>query len=97
VPDLEPLLLGLTLAGLVFGSWGILWARTARAQRLMVFGHGLFLATLLGLGASTLVAAFYRADGLVPLGLLAGSLVVGMFWESPRPREAEPLFFTDEA
>jgi hypothetical protein len=28
-------------------------------------------------------AAFYQADGIIPLGLLAGLLVVAMLWETP--------------
>lgn len=94
--DLELWLRWLTLAGLVSGSWGIVWARTARAQARVVWGHGLVVGTFLVLGVSSLVAAFHRADGLVPLGLLAGWLLVGMLWERPRRRGAEPLLFSQE-
>jgi hypothetical protein len=84
VPDLELSLLALTVAGLVLGGWGVLWARTPSAPRHRSWGRTLFLGTLLALGISGVVAAAHRADGLAPLGLLAGSLTVAMLWEGPR-------------
>ena len=48
-------------------------------------GQRLFVVTLLSLGAVALFAAFARADGLAPLGLISGLLTVGMVWESPVP------------
>lgn len=83
MPNLEVWLLAITALGLALGTWGIWWARASREQRLASWGRGLFTGTLLVLGGSSLVAAFHRADGLVPLGLSAGLLVTGMLWEVP--------------
>lgn len=93
MPELEPVLFVLTLAGWLLGSWGILWARTSRVRGRASWGRTLFVGALVCLGASSLMAAVHRSDGLAPLGLSAGLLVVGMLWESPRRagREAEPL------
>ena len=49
------------------------------------WGRRIFIATLLSLGGTALVAALAHADGLSPLGLLAGMLIVGMLWETPAP------------
>jgi hypothetical protein len=40
----------------------------------------------LTLGTATFVAALNRLDGLAPLGLLSGLLVVGMVWDGPAAR-----------
>jgi hypothetical protein len=80
VPDLEIAFLTLTAIGLVVGIWGIFWAKTGRATGRVSFGRVLFVAALLFLGISSLVAAFYRAEGLVPMGLSAGGLVIVMLW-----------------
>jgi hypothetical protein len=92
VPDLELCLLALTVAGLLLGAWGVLWARSAAGPRRISWGRTLFLGALLGLGASSVVAAGHRADGLAPMGLVAGSLTVAMLWEGPRAavRGTEP-------
>ena len=42
-------------------------------------------AALLTLGISGLVAAWQRAEGLAPLGLAAGALLIGVVWERPQP------------
>jgi hypothetical protein len=80
---LDVWLLILAFAGMIFGGWSIALARTHPRQSRIVWGRRIFVVTLLGLGASGLVAAFARADGLVSLGLLAGLLMVAMLWESP--------------
>jgi hypothetical protein len=85
MPQLELCLLFLTVAGLMLGSWSICWARRDSQSSRVLWGRRLFVATILVLGGTALVAAFARADGLAPLGLLAGFLVVAMVWESPRP------------
>jgi hypothetical protein len=77
-----PLTLGL---GLLLGLWGICWARLSPRARLARWGQCLFILTFLALGAATFAAALYRLDGLAPLGLLSGLLVVGMVWDGPRP------------
>ncbi len=81
---LESLLLVTTFAGLLVGALSIHWARSR--QSLANWGRRLFIATLLLLGGTGLVAAGARADGLVPLGLVAGFLVIGMLWDNPAPQ-----------
>ena len=54
---------------------------SARAK----FGRRLFLAVLVSLGVVGLVAAIAFHEGLAPLGLLAGLLVVAMCCELPTP------------
>ena len=72
--------------GLVLGLWGICWARLGPTHgRRARWGKCLFLVTFLVLGAATFLAAIQRLDGLAPLGLLSGLLVVGMVWDGPRP------------
>lgn len=85
MPDLEIWLVIQTFAGLILGAMGILWVRAGSGEIRLSWGHGLFISAFLSLGASSLVAAFHRADGLVGVGLTAGLLVVGMLWEGPRP------------
>lgn len=46
-------------------------------------GRRLFFAVLVALGAAGLAAAFVFHDGLAPLGLLVGLLVVASCWELP--------------
>jgi hypothetical protein len=76
--------------GLFLGLWGILWARLSPTARAARWGKCLFVVTFLALGAATFLAALNRLDGLAPLGLLSGLLVVGMVWDGPRPA-ARPL------
>lgn len=84
MPDLEFWLLALTFLGVVLGVWGIVWGRASTLPERIVIGRSVFLATQCMLGGAGLVAAFYHAEGLVPIGLTAGMLVVIMLWESPR-------------
>lgn len=81
MPLLEIWLLILMVLGLAVGGWGILWARAREHTGRAFWGRVLFVAALLSQGLSGIVAAFHRADGLVPLGLTAGFLVVGMLWD----------------
>jgi hypothetical protein len=74
-----------TLLGLALGSWSIYWVKVRPSPRHALWGRRLFVVTLLKLGAMALLAALMRADGLAPLGLLSGLLIVGMLWESPAP------------
>jgi hypothetical protein len=37
------------------------------------------------MGVTALLATLMHADGLSPLGLAAGMLIVGMLWESSAP------------
>src|SRR5438105_13325468 len=71
VSSFETWLLALMAIGLVSGGWGIVWARTGGSRGGIYLGRGLFIATLLLLGVSGLLAARHRADGLAPLGLSA--------------------------
>jgi hypothetical protein len=77
-------LLLFTIVGVFAGGWGIFWARMSPDAGRRLWGRRLFVATLFFLGAGTLAAAWQRADGLVPLGLSAGLLVVAMLWEGPQ-------------
>ena len=81
--NLEIGLLMLTIVGLLLGCCAISWARTSRKQARIFLGRCLFVGTLIFLGASGSVAALHRADGLIPLGLSSGFLLVGMLWELP--------------
>ncbi len=74
-----------TIAGLLLGSCCIYWVKANPSVRQARWGRRLFVATLMSLGAIAFVAAFMRADGLAPIGLLAGLLTVGMLWETPTP------------
>jgi hypothetical protein len=87
----EAWLLLLTLVGILAGSWAIFWARNASDPARRWWGCCLFVITLLELGAGGMAAAWQRADGLVPLGLSAGFLVVGMLWEGPAKRHPSRL------
>ncbi len=75
----------LTLVGVILGTWSIFWTRTAGPPGRAAWGRWLSVATLLGLGITGLVAAQARANGLAPLGLVSGWLLVGMVWESSFP------------
>ena len=82
---LELAFLALTLVGLVSGCWGIAWARTSHRQGKVLFGRLLFVGAILVLGGSAGAAALHRAEGLIPLGLVSGFLMMGMLWEAPQP------------
>jgi hypothetical protein len=81
----ELIVLSGTLLGLVAGGFAIYWARVRPTAMRARWGRRLFVVTLLCLGGVALFAAFARADGLAPLGLVSGLLTVGMVWESPVP------------
>lgn len=74
--------------GLALGVLAVFWVR-GRGPAGGFGGRLLFIGTLLALGGASLVAAFHRADGLVPLGLSSGFLVVAMLIESPHPADGE--------
>lgn len=80
---IEACLFLLTILAVFIGSWAIFWARGVANDARRIWGRWLFVATLCGLGAGGLTAAWHKADGLVPLGLCAGFLVIGMLWEGP--------------
>ena len=87
---LEFALLILTVVTAAVGGWSIYWAR---AEQVGWRGRGariLFVLNLFALGATGLVAAFTRAQGLPPLGLVAGLLIVAMMWEGPAPAVHRP-------
>jgi hypothetical protein len=74
-----------TLVGFVSGVGSIYWVRVRPCPRRARWGRRLFVTTLVCLGGMALFAAIMHADGLAPLGLLSGLLIVGMLWESPAP------------
>jgi hypothetical protein len=80
---MELCLLITALTGLFLGTWSVHWARSKYSERRAWWGRRLFIATLLLLGTTIFLAAILRADGLVPLSLLAGILLVAMLWETP--------------
>ena len=96
VSSFETWLLALTVLGLVLGGWGVVWARTGCSRGGIYMGRGLFVATLLFLGASSLLAAWHRADGLAPLGLSAGFLVIFMLWEAPSAAGRDSQAFSSD-
>jgi hypothetical protein len=83
--ELELWLLALTAVGALLGSLGIFWARSGRTGAIVLRGRVLFVLAELFLAAGAWFAALVRADGLVPLGLAAGFLVILMLWELPQP------------
>jgi hypothetical protein len=85
VPELEHFLLALTAAGALAGSLGIFWARSGRTNPIVFWGRALFVTAELFLAGGAWFAALVRADGLVPLGLAAGFLIIVMLWELPQP------------
>lgn len=76
-------LLVVLMIGLVLGLWGVFWDRTGREH-----GRQIFITSMLVLGGGSVYGAFHRAEGLVPLGLAAGALVVAMLWGDPHHHPA---------
>lgn len=74
--------IGLALGGLVLGI-SCLFLVHCSCRKLSRIGRRLFMASLVALGAGGMIAAMIYSDGLAPLGLLAGLLVVAMLWEWP--------------
>ncbi len=72
-----------TLTGLVCGVWGLVLERIGPGRGRNSLGRVLTVSAIVFLGGASLVAAFHRADGLVPLGLSAAFLVVGLLWGEP--------------
>jgi hypothetical protein len=85
--------LGLTAVTAVVGVWSLHWARDESTGWRCRSGCILFAVNLVILGITGIVAASLRAQGLPPLGLVAGLLIVGMMWERPGParQHREPL------
>lgn len=83
MPILELILLLTTVSGFFVGALSVCWARTHSRHPRGLWGRRLFVGNLLALGAIGLLAALYQADGLAPLGLVAGILIIAMLWEGP--------------
>ena len=81
--DLDEWLLAALAAGVVLGAWSVWRVRGGHDQRRAARARLVFLVTLIGLGAGTLVAVTWAARCLVPFGLAAGWLVIAMLWENP--------------
>ena len=75
----------MTLAGFVLGGWHLCWNCYESDSSRGLWGRRLGVIAVLCLGCTGLVAAGLRSPWLVPLGLLAGLLVVFMLWEHPEP------------
>jgi hypothetical protein len=71
----------------VFLGVGCIYLVHCPCRVLSKIGRRLYLAVLVALGGVGLFAAVTRHDGLVPLGMLVGLLIVAMLWEGP---SAEP-------
>jgi hypothetical protein len=72
-----------------FGLWAV--CLTRMGSRLGIrWGQGLFLAALVILGVTTMLAAYWHAFALTPLGLCTGLLVAVGVFESPRSTPAVP-------
>lgn len=84
VTDLELWLNVALLAGLLFGCVGMYLVNSASCWRRECRGRVCYIAALLTLALGCGVAAYFRADTLVPLGLTSCFLVVGMLWD-PKP------------
>ena len=75
MPLLESWLCALLVLCIIAGIWAILMTRADKGEEGVPWGRVLFVATLFVLGGCTMIAAFHRAETLVPLGLVAGLLV----------------------
>ncbi len=84
--ELEMWLMMAAGLGLIMGAWGLMCFRNG--GRSGSFGRALSVTALVFLGAGSGFAAFHRAEGLVPLGLCAGLLLVGLVSCEPRPESA---------
>jgi hypothetical protein len=71
------------LIGLICGAWGLVLERIG-SGRGNFLGRAVTVCAIVFLGGSSVIAAFHRADGLVPLGLSSGFLVVGLLWGEPK-------------
>jgi hypothetical protein len=83
VPDLDLCVWCLTVAGLILGGWSIYWVRAEHTPLRVLWGRRLFIAILLKLGGTGVVAVLDRASSLAPLGIVSVLLVVAMLWEAP--------------
>ena len=75
----------LTFMGFLLGAWHLCWARCDHNSQRGWWARRLGFAALFCLGSVGLLAAGLRSSWLVPVGLLAGLLIVVMLWESPEP------------
>jgi hypothetical protein len=69
--------------GFVSGAWGIVLDRVYSGRCPNTWGRWLTMGAIVFLGVGSMIAAFHRAEGLVPCGLSAGFLVVGLLWGEP--------------
>jgi hypothetical protein len=82
-------LLAILALAVVIGVGSIWWVRWVKHGTGSVWGHGLFLFSLVVVGTGSIVALVCAARCLVPFGLSAGWLVIGMLWEDPFPSRRE--------
>jgi hypothetical protein len=87
---LDLAVLVLTLVSAAVGTGSMYWARAEPLSWRGRSGRAVFVLNLLVLGAAVIVAALVRAQGLAPLGLVAGLLIVGITWEGPPPSTRRP-------
>ena len=81
--------MGVAIGGFLLGG-SCLYLVHCPCRVLAKIGRRLFVAALLALGVLGLIAAMAFHEGLAPLGLLAGLLVVAMLWEMPAAETENP-------
>ena len=80
---LEIALLVLLAFGVVGGMGGIWLVRGRHPEPGHAAGRWLFIASLLSLGAGNFLSLSFATGCLLPFGLAAGWMVIGMLWEDP--------------
>jgi hypothetical protein len=85
VAILDQLQLFTSFVGFFLSGWHLYWAGAEPDTWRCLWGRRFGVAGLLVLGLTGLIAAGLRSSWLVPLGLLAGLLIVVMLWESQEP------------
>jgi hypothetical protein len=80
MPLAEFSLLALAAIGMILGGWSIFLTRSAAHVR---SGQRLCIGTLAVLGLATMLAAWWQAYALTPLGLCTGLLLVATVIEAP--------------
>ena len=81
MPDRDLCVWCITFFGLLLGACSIYWVRSERSPLAVLWGRRLFVATMLKLGGTGVVAVLERTSSLAPLGIVSVLLVVAMLWE----------------
>jgi hypothetical protein len=89
INQIDVCLLAILALAVVVGVGSIWWVRWVKRGTGSLWGHGLFVFSLTVGGTGSIVALVCAARCLVPFGLSAGWLVIGMLWENPFPSRRE--------